>query len=87
MACAGPKPYRQYVISQTALERARSAGAESYAKAYWYKAESSYQKAQKHYKLNENIEAGKFFNISRKYSEKAEMLTRLKKFKSGDITP
>ena len=87
VSCAGPKPYQDYILSQAALGKAKSSGAESFAKSYWYKAEKSYLKAQRHYKLNENTEAGQYFRLSRKYAEKAEMLTRLKKFKSGEVTP
>ena len=85
--CAGPKPIEDYVLSQAALKAAKDAGASSYASGYWFKAELSFRKAVKLYKNSSNSEAQVYFVRSRKYAERAEVLTRLKKFKSGEASP
>ena len=77
----------EYVLSRTAIDAAEDSGAGSYAPGYWYKAEQYYSKAVKLYKLNSNNEARKHFIKARRYAEKAEIITRLKKFQSGEAGP
>ncbi len=83
-ACAGPKPIKEYALSQVALRKAKSAGAESLANGWYYKADIAFKKAKKAYEDNDNIVAKDLFVKSRRYSERAENSSRVQKFKSGD---
>lgn len=80
---AGPKPYSEYSLAFVALDAAKRAEAPRYASGYWTKAESLYRQGEQAYKVNDNTAAQEYFQQARKYAEKAENATRLKKFQSG----
>ena len=83
-SCAGPAPYEEYTYARTALDAARSSGAAKYAPGLWFKADEAYRKGAKAYKDRYFKEARDYLINARKYAEKAENSTRLKKFESGD---
>lgn len=81
--CAGPKPYAEYSQAYIALKSARSSEASRYSPGYWSKAERLYREGEQAYKQNENEKAKVLFGQAQKYAEKAENVTRLRKFKTG----
>ena len=85
LGCAGPKPYADYSQAYVALRSAKSAEASRYSPGYWSKAERLYREGQQAYKENSNEKAQKLFRLSVKYAEKAENVTRLKKFQTGGV--
>ncbi|MCB0406990.1 MAG: DUF4398 domain-containing protein [Bdellovibrionales bacterium] len=85
VSCAGPKPYDDYALAYVALRAAKDAEASRYSPGYWSKAERLYRDGQQAYKENSNERAKKFFIESKKFAEKAENVTRLKKFQSGGV--
>lgn len=85
MGCAGPKPYEDYSLAYTALKSAKTSEASRYSPGYWSRAERLYREAQQAYKENSNEKAKKLFRQSVLYSEKAENVTRLKKFQTGGV--
>jgi hypothetical protein len=84
-ACAGPKPYEDYALAYVALEAAKSAEASRYSPGNWSKAERLYREGQQAYNDNSNKHAKKLFQLSMSYAEKAENVTRLKKFQTGGV--
>lgn len=85
LGCAGPKPYEDYAIAYVALRSAKKAEASRYSPGYWSKAERLYREGQQAYKDNTNEKAKKLFHLSQKYAEKAENVTRLRKFQTGGV--
>lgn len=83
--CAGPKPYEEHALAYVALRAAESAQASRYSPGNWSKAEKMYRVGQQSYRENSNEKARVYFLKSIKYSEKAENVTRLKKFQSGGV--
>ena len=83
--CAGPKPYDDYAIAYSAIKAAQSAEASRYSPGYWSKAERLYREGQQAYADNSNERAKKLFQLSVKYAEKAENVTRLRKFQTGGV--
>ena len=84
-ACAGPKPYEEHALAYVALRSAESAQASRYSPGNWSKAERMYREGRQLYKENSNEKSRVYFLKSIKYSEKAENVTRLKKFQSGGV--
>lgn len=83
--CAGPKPYEDYALAYVALEAAKGAEASRYSPGNWSKAERLYREGQQAYKDNANERAKQLFRASMDYAEKAENVTRLKKFQTGGV--
>jgi|AVFP01.1.fsa_nt_gi hypothetical protein len=81
--CAGPKPYREYSMAYTSLRAAEMSEASRYSPGYWSKAERLYREGEQAYKQNLNSEAKELFIQAQRYAERAENVTRLRKFKSG----
>jgi len=69
------------------MDAARNVGAQSVAPGFYHKAEESYRLGQRALNGNYNNEAKKHFIEARRFAEKAENSTRLKKFKSGEVFP
>ena len=78
VSCAGTPPFLGYVVAQTALNSARKANSETNASPYWAKAMHYYQRGQKSFQERDYFSAGRFFNESVKWSEKAENFSRFK---------
>ena len=82
--CVGPAPVLEYSLAKTAFDSAKSTGAPKYAKGTYFQARSLFRQAKKNYKDREYGDALKAFEKSRELFEKAENITRYKKFKSGE---
>lgn len=85
LGCAGPKPYEEYAIAYVALRSAKKSEASRYSPGYWSKAERLYREGQQAYNDNSNEKAKQLFKLSVKFAEKAENVTRLRKFQSGGV--
>lgn len=81
--CAGPKPHKEYSMAYTSLRAAEMAQASRYSPGYWSKAERLYREGKHAYEQNLNAEAKELFLQAQRYAERAENVTRLRKFKSG----
>ena len=66
------------------MNAAREVDSAKFAKGMWSRAEEAYFKGQKAFQANDMEQARKSFRMATDYAEKAENLTRLKKFQSGD---
>ncbi|MBT4761892.1 MAG: DUF4398 domain-containing protein [Bdellovibrionaceae bacterium] len=82
--CVGPAPVLEYNLAQESLVRAKYVGATKFASGHWHQANRFYDKAKKHYENREYSQARNFFEKARLSAEKAENLSRVKKFKSGE---
>ena len=85
--CAGPRPNLEYTFAREAIEAAKEAGAQNFAPGHWAKAEQSFRSGELLFKDNVNSEAKEQFVKARRFAERAENLTRLKKFESGESFP
>lgn len=85
--CATPKPLLEYTLARSAIEAAKNVEAVRFAPAHWHQAGEYYRTASLQYTDGKNEEARENFRLARAFAEKAENLTRLKKFKSGDFAP
>ena len=82
-SCAGPKPYKEYSMAYTSLKAAEMSEASRYSPGYWSKAERLYREGEQAYNQNLNVQAKDLFIQAQRYAERAENVTRLRKFKSG----
>ena len=82
-----PPPYEDYTIARTALHSAQEVDSARFAAGWWDKAEDNYRKDEQAYKDNEFEQAQKYLRRTIRYSERAEDVTRKKKFESGDSFP
>lgn len=87
VSCASPPPIEEYTLARTAMQAAKIAESGRYASGYWYKAEEYYRKGQKAYQISDFAPARTYFVQAREYAERAENVTRLKKFQSGELAP
>ena len=85
--CATPKPLLDYTLARSAIESAKNVEAVRFAPAHWHQASEYYRTATLQYKDGKFEVAKENFNLAQAFAEKAENLTRLKKFKSGDFAP
>jgi hypothetical protein len=79
----GPPPYEEYSLARAAYQSARDAESSQYSSANWSRAESNYRSGQRAWADDDFEKARKFFKLAIEYSEKAENVSRLKKFKVG----
>lgn len=86
-ACAGPRPLKDFTLARTAIESARRVEAGRLAPKYWNKAGLHYRNGIYYFKQNLRSKAQEQFVKSRKFAEKAENQSRIKKFQTGDISP
>lgn len=77
-ACAGKPPFLEYTLAQVAIKAARKVNSEKNAISYWVKAMDYYRRGEKRFQDRDYISAGRLFNESRKWAEKAENLSRFK---------
>lgn len=82
-----PAPYEEYSLARTAIRAAQEADSARFATGLWHRAEESYRNGQKAYKDSEFAEAKKHFIQAQQFAERAENVTRLKKFQSGESFP
>lgn len=84
-SCAGIPPKSEYVLSHVALERAKNSQADRWASDLMFKSQEYYKKAIQFFEERNYTQAKKYFNLSRLYSEKAEVHSRIKKYKLGEV--
>ena len=77
-SCAGKPPFLEYTLAQKAINSARQSNSEQNAGLYWRKALNYYRQGEYKFKERDYITAGRLFNQSRKWAEKAENLSRFK---------
>lgn len=79
-----PPPFDEYAVARSAVNAARECDSAKFAKGMWNKAEEFYFQGQKSFNENDMDQARKSFRLATEYAERAENLTRLKKFQTGD---
>ena len=83
-SCAGDPPTRDYVLARSALQAAKSHEAQRFAPSQLTQAEQAYKAGEKAYLDESYTTAKEQFNMSRKLAEKAEVVSRVQKYKSGE---
>lgn len=83
--CTTPVPLLDYSLARSAIEAAKNVEAVKYSPSHWHQASEYYRTATLLYKDGRYEEAKENFVQARAFAEKAENLTRLKRFKSGDL--
>ena len=83
-ACSSKPPLEDYNLAYIAVESARSSQSAKHAPAMWTQAERAYQEGQEFFKKDKFEEAEKAFVRARTFAERAENISRLKKFETGE---
>jgi hypothetical protein len=78
-------PVEQYNLAALALESAKAVEAGKHASGHYHKAQESYRKAQILFKAREYEKAREEFDMAREEAEKAENISRLIRWKNGEI--
>ncbi len=84
---AAPPPYEEYALAKAAVRAAQDADSARFATSLWNKAEENFRNGQRAYREANFEEAKKHFQLALRFAEKAENLTRLKKFQTGENFP
>ncbi len=86
VGCATPQrpPIESYNLAYMAVESARQLQAVKYAPALWAKAEQHYREGQDYFKRENFQAADGAFLKARNFAERAENVTRLKRFELGE---
>ncbi len=82
--CVGKPPKLQYTLAGTAIDYARQARAVQLAPSLWLEAEQVYRRAQNLYQQREYQKARRQFILARMLAERAENISRLKRFQAGE---
>lgn len=85
--CASSPPVLEYTLARTALEAAREKESARYSSGYWHRAEEFYRKGEKSYQESDFVTARGEFERARIFAERAENVTRLRLFESGEGVP
>ena len=83
--CVSTGPYKDFVVAQTALSRAKKSQADKLYPKIYDKAESFYKKGMSYYEQDKPEEAQTYFQESIKWAEKVEMKSRLKQTKEEEF--
>ena len=87
-ACAvGPPPYEDYNLARAAIKAAQEAESGRYSSGLYSRAEQSFRQAEREYKNSEFKAAQVHFRSAIVFAERAENMSRLKKFQTGDTPP
>ncbi len=84
---APPAPYEDYAIARAAVKAAQEADSARFATNLWNKAEDNFRSGQKAFRDADYESAKKHFQLAQQFAEKAENMTRLKKFQTGENFP
>ena len=84
ISCAGTPPLKEYNLAYSALRYARKYEAKARASEPYRQAFSLYKEARSHFKNRYYGSAWEAFHESREWAEKAEEISRWKKYKEGD---
>lgn len=82
-----PPPYEEYALARSAVRAAQEFDSARFAPGPWNKADEAYHSGVKAWKDADWEMAKKDFGFAQQQAERAENLTRLKKFQSGDSFP
>lgn len=74
-------------MARAAVRAAQDADSARFATNLWNKAEENFRSGQKAYREADYETAKKHFLLAQQFAEKAENLTRIKKFQSGESFP
>ena len=85
--CTTAPPVEEYAIAWTALSAARSNDSQRFAPSYWHEAEDSYHRGEVSFKDQSYRKAKHEFLTSTDWSEKAENVSRIQRFRSGEVAP
>ncbi len=80
-------PYEEYAMARAAVRAAQDADSARFATNLWNKAEENFRSGQKAYRESDYESAKKHFQLAQQFAEKAENVTRLKKYSSGENFP
>ncbi len=80
-------PNEEYNLARAAFRAAQESDAARFAGPTWIKAEENYRAGQRAYKEGDYQNAKKLFDAAIAFAEKAENVTRLKKFQTGEGVP
>ncbi len=83
--CAGSPPFETYSIAQVALDAARRADASQYSPGNWAKADEAFNRGEIAYRDRDFGSATEYFQRATIFAEKAENISRIKKFQSGGV--
>lgn len=78
-------PIQDYALARSAMEAAEGADSERLAPLVFQQAQQVFQQAEHLYRAREFEEARLHFLKARKLAEKAEVISRNKKSKSGEV--
>ncbi len=80
-------PYEDYALARAAVRAAQEADSARFATNLWNKAEENFRSGQKAFRDADYESAKKHFQLAQQFAEKAENITRLKKFQTGENFP
>ncbi len=80
-------PYEDYALARAAVRAAQDADSARFATNLWNKAEDNFRSGQKAFRDADYEAAKKHFQLAQQFAEKAENITRLKKFQTGENFP
>lgn len=82
-----PPPFEDYNLARAAVQAAQEADSPRISTNLWNRADEEFRLGERAYRDKEFDQAKRHFLKARKYAERAENVTRLKKFQSGDTFP
>ena len=85
-SCAGTPPLKEYSLARTALFHAKKFEANKYQPQTYERSRYFYRQGKKSFNERFYSEARDFFEQSIKNAERAENITRWKKYKKGDYS-
>ena len=81
---SAPPPYEDYTLARTAVTAAKDVDSARFARGLWQRAQNHYRQGKQAYQQRDFDMARNQFRLAIKYAERAENVTRLKKFETGD---
>lgn len=84
LGCVTHPPATEYNLAYVAMEAARSVQAVRYAPALWSQAEQEYRQGEEMLRQEDYKKAERAFIRARDLAERAENLTRAKRFETGE---
>jgi hypothetical protein len=84
IGCAHAQPIDEWALAYSAVDSAKQVQAHRYAPGLWFKAEESYKSAQELFDERAYRESEQEFVRARNFAERAENITRIKRYQSGE---
>ena len=82
-----PPPYEEYVLARAAVQAAQDTDSPRFATGLWNLADENYRLGQRAFRDSDYGPAKVYFKKATEFAERAENVTRLKKFQTGDSFP